>query len=199
MVIARRKILSTEISWENETKKRTLVSLSVTRKYPQGFRSTIAKPERLWKPSTLSLMKSQLWLLKQLFGPETNHFNTDNSLAEFTSKPSKEDFDNLFGLMYEEYFTKRSPEVSINSAAQTTLNNEDTPSSSSIIVEENEAPPLVSSSEEQISLISTNVAVESVQEDFVYLDKNTLITLYNSLMFEDTETSSTAADPSNMH
>ncbi|GKD49623.1 putative ribonuclease H-like domain-containing protein [Tanacetum coccineum] len=136
------------------------------------------QPKRLWKPSTLSLMKSQLWLLKQLFGPETNRFNTDDSLAEFTSRPSKEDLDNLFGPMYEEYFTKRSPEVSINFAAQTTLNNEDTPSSSLIIVEENEAPPLVSSSEEQISLISTNVAVESVQEDFVYLDRNTLITPY---------------------
>ncbi|GKC83471.1 retrovirus-related pol polyprotein from transposon TNT 1-94, partial [Tanacetum coccineum] len=45
---------------------------------------------------------------------------------------------------------KRSPKVSINSAAQTTLNNQNTPSSSSIIVEDNEAPPLNKSDEENI-------------------------------------------------
>ncbi|GJT39961.1 retrovirus-related pol polyprotein from transposon TNT 1-94 [Tanacetum coccineum] len=47
----------------------------------------------------------------------TNHFNDADSLAEFTSTSSKEDLDNLFGLMYEEYFEKKSPDVSINSAA----------------------------------------------------------------------------------
>ncbi|GJQ91580.1 ribonuclease H-like domain-containing protein [Tanacetum coccineum] len=31
--------------------------------------------------------------------PETNRFNNDNSSADFTSIPSKEDMDNLFGLM----------------------------------------------------------------------------------------------------
>ncbi|GKA38940.1 hypothetical protein Tco_0731491 [Tanacetum coccineum] len=112
---------------------------------------------------------------------------------------SKEDLDNLFDLMYEEYFEKISPEVSINYAAQTTLNNEDTPSSSSIIIEDNEAPPLVSSSEEKIPPISTDVVVESVQEDSVGLDGNTLITPYNSSMFEEAETSSTTTDPSNIH
>ncbi|GKD70641.1 retrovirus-related pol polyprotein from transposon TNT 1-94 [Tanacetum coccineum] len=65
-------------------------------------------------------------------------------------------------IMYKEYFEKRSPEVSINSAAPTTLNNQDTPSSSSIIVEDDEAPPLVSSSEEQISPISNNKANELI-------------------------------------
>ncbi|GJS64027.1 hypothetical protein Tco_0678591 [Tanacetum coccineum] len=80
--------------------------------------------------------------------PGTNHFNDDDSLAEITKTPSKEDLDNFFGPMYEEYFEKRSPEESVNFAAQTTLNNEDTPSSSSIIVEDNKAPLLVSSSEE---------------------------------------------------
>nr|GEV24759.1 retrovirus-related Pol polyprotein from transposon TNT 1-94 [Tanacetum cinerariifolium] len=101
--------------------------------------------------------------------------------------------------MYEEYFKKRSPEVSVNFAAQTTLNNEDTPSSSSIIVEDNEAPPLVSSSKEQISPILNEVDVESVQEDSTDLDGNTLITPYNSSMFEEVESSSTAVDPLNMH
>nr|GFB41500.1 hypothetical protein [Tanacetum cinerariifolium] len=131
--------------------------------------------------------------------PETNGFNTNNSSAEYTSTPSKEDLDNLFGPMYEEYFEKRSPKRSINSSAQTTLNNEDTPSSSSIIIEDNKAPPLVSSSKEQISLISTDVVFESVQEDSVDLDKNTLITSYSSLMFIEDVTSSTATNPSNIH
>nr|GEY42179.1 hypothetical protein [Tanacetum cinerariifolium]GEY53824.1 hypothetical protein [Tanacetum cinerariifolium] len=94
----------------------------------------------------------------------TNRFNTDDSSAEFTTTPSKEDLDNLFNLMYEEYFEKRSPKVSINSDTQTTFNNEDKPLSSSIIIDDNEAPSLVSSSEKQISTISNDVAVESVQE-----------------------------------
>ncbi|GKA46193.1 ribonuclease H-like domain-containing protein [Tanacetum coccineum] len=59
--------------------------------------------------------------------------------TEFTSIPSKEDLDNLFRRIYEEYFKKSSLEVSINSAAQTNLYNNETPSSSSIIVEDNEA------------------------------------------------------------
>ncbi|GJV87518.1 retrovirus-related pol polyprotein from transposon TNT 1-94 [Tanacetum coccineum] len=103
--------------------------------------------------------------------PATNRFNTDDSSVEFTTIPSKEDLDNLF----------------------------DTPSSSSIIVEDNEAPSLVSSSEEQISPISNDVTVESVQEDFADLDGNTLITPYHSPMFKEVELSSTAKDPSNMH
>ncbi|GJU22401.1 retrovirus-related pol polyprotein from transposon TNT 1-94 [Tanacetum coccineum] len=75
-------------------------------------------------------------------GPGTNRFQNNDSSAEDTSISSKEDLDNLFGLMYEEYFEKRSSEVSINSAVQTTPNNQDTPSSSSIIIEDNEAPLL---------------------------------------------------------
>nr|GEU40274.1 zinc finger, CCHC-type [Tanacetum cinerariifolium] len=78
--------------------------------------------------------------------------------------------------MYEEYFEKRSVEVSINSITPTNLNNEDTPSLSSIINEDNEAPPLVSSFEEQTSLISNDVTDESIQEDSTDLDGNTLIT-----------------------
>ncbi|GJR33917.1 integrase, catalytic region, zinc finger, CCHC-type containing protein [Tanacetum coccineum] len=93
----------------------------------------------------------------------------------------------------------KSSEVSINSAAQTTLNNEDTPSSSSIIIEENEAPPLVSSSEEQISPNSNDVAIESVHEDTAELDKNTWITPFNSPSIDESESSSTTQNPSNMH
>ncbi|GKC27306.1 hypothetical protein Tco_1034600 [Tanacetum coccineum] len=130
---------------------------------------------------------------------ETNRFNNDDSSAEFTSIPSKEDLDNLFGPMYEEYFEKKSPEVSINSDAQTTLHNNDVPLSSSIIVEDNEDPPFVSSSEEQIYPLSSDDVVESIQEDSADLDGNTLFTPYNSLMFEDADSSLISTDPSNMH
>ncbi|GKB17641.1 hypothetical protein Tco_0851564 [Tanacetum coccineum] len=94
-----------------------------------------------------------------------NKKDYENHQPEFTTTSSKEDLDNFFGTMYEEYFKKRSPEVSINFVAQTTLNNEDTYSPSSIIIEYNEAPPLVSSSKEQIPIISNDIVVESVQED----------------------------------
>ncbi|GJR85610.1 retrovirus-related pol polyprotein from transposon TNT 1-94 [Tanacetum coccineum] len=53
--------------------------------------------------------------------------------------------------------------------------------------------------EEQISPISTADAAESVDEDSTNFDGNTLIAPYDSLTFEEAETSSIAADPSNMH
>ncbi|GKE06619.1 putative ribonuclease H-like domain-containing protein, partial [Tanacetum coccineum] len=96
---------------------------------------------------------------------ETYRFNDNDSSAEFSNISSKEDLDNLFGPMYEEYIKKRSPEVSINFAAQSTNNNDDTPSSSLIIIEDQEAPPIVSSSEEHLSSISSNDVVKLVQED----------------------------------
>ncbi|GJW88080.1 reverse transcriptase domain-containing protein [Tanacetum coccineum] len=127
--------------------------------------------------------------------PKTNHFNIEESSAESNHTPSKAYLDNLFGLMYEEYFEKRSLEVSINFAAQTTLNNEDTPLSSSIIIEDNEAPPLISCSVEQTSLILIVVADEIIQEDSTKLDGNTLITPFNSLVFKESKSSSTTQDP----
>ncbi|GJU95833.1 retrovirus-related pol polyprotein from transposon TNT 1-94 [Tanacetum coccineum] len=129
----------------------------------------------------------------------SNHFQDNDSSAKDTSIPSNEDLENLFGPLYEEYFEKRSPEVSINSATQPTHNNDDTPSSSSTIVEDQEAPPIVSSSKEKISPNSTNDAVESVQEDFTEFDGNTLITPYDALTIEEAKSSSIAEEPSNMH
>ncbi|GJZ32458.1 hypothetical protein Tco_0577894 [Tanacetum coccineum] len=79
--------------------------------------------------------------------------------------PSKEDLDNLFGPMYEEYFEKRYSKISINSVAQQVHNHEDSHTTSSIIVEEHEAPPIVTTSKEQTYLISLNEADEFNQED----------------------------------
>ncbi|GJR19467.1 retrovirus-related pol polyprotein from transposon TNT 1-94 [Tanacetum coccineum] len=97
--------------------------------------------------------------------PVSQRFINDDSSAESMNTPSKEDLDNLFRPMYEEYFEKRSSEVSINSVVQQVYNNKDSPSTSSIIVEEQEAPPIVTTSEEQTSLILLNNADEFNQED----------------------------------
>ncbi|GJZ73849.1 integrase, catalytic region, zinc finger, CCHC-type containing protein [Tanacetum coccineum] len=68
--------------------------------------------------------------------PDSQHFINDDSSAKSMNTPSKEDLDNLFGPMYEEYFEKKSFEMSINSAAQKFHNHEDSLSTSSIIIEE---------------------------------------------------------------
>ncbi|GJX83859.1 retrovirus-related pol polyprotein from transposon TNT 1-94 [Tanacetum coccineum] len=120
-------------------------------------------------------------------------------IAESINIPSKEDLDNLFRPMYEEYFEKRSSDTSINSAAQQVHNHEDSPSTSSIVVEEHEAPPIVTTSEEQTSPIPLNEADESNQEDSADFDGNTAFISYDVPNFEEAESSTTALDPSNMH
>ncbi|GKC33883.1 retrovirus-related pol polyprotein from transposon TNT 1-94 [Tanacetum coccineum] len=94
--------------------------------------------------------------------------------------PSKENLDNFFGPMYEEYFEKKSFEMPINSATQQVQNHEDLPSTSSIIIEEHEAPPIVTTSEEQTSPISSNEADEFNQEDSPVIDGNTRLTPYHA-------------------
>ncbi|GJS77413.1 integrase, catalytic region, zinc finger, CCHC-type containing protein, partial [Tanacetum coccineum] len=115
--------------------------------------------------------------------------NTVKIISESMNTPSKEDLDNLFGPMYEEYFEKRSSEVSIKSTAQQVHNNKDSPSTSSIIV---------TSSKEQTSPILINKADELNQEDFTEFDGNTLFTPYDALNFDQVESSTIALDPSNM-
>ncbi|GKA71452.1 retrovirus-related pol polyprotein from transposon TNT 1-94 [Tanacetum coccineum] len=131
--------------------------------------------------------------------PISQRFINDDSLAESMNTPSKEDLDNLFGLMYKEYFEKRSSDMSINFAAQQVHNHEDSPLTSSIIIEEHEAPPIVTISEEQNSPISLNEADELNQEDSADFDGNTVFVPYKALNFEEAESSTTALDPSNMH
>ncbi|GJZ15848.1 retrovirus-related pol polyprotein from transposon TNT 1-94 [Tanacetum coccineum] len=119
--------------------------------------------------------------------------------AESMNTPSKEDLDNLFGPIYEEYFEKRSSDVSINSATQQVHNHEDSPSTSSIIVEEHEAPPIVTTSEEKTSPISLNEADEFNQEDSVDFDGNTVFVPYHAPNFEQAQSYTTALYLSNMH
>ncbi|GKB91110.1 hypothetical protein Tco_0963382 [Tanacetum coccineum] len=62
--------------------------------------------------------------------PELQRFNNHNSSAEPMHTPSKEDLDNLFGPMFEEYYEQKSSDTPIYSAAQPTqadeFNQEDT-------------------------------------------------------------------------
>ncbi|GJV70760.1 hypothetical protein Tco_1490755 [Tanacetum coccineum] len=86
--------------------------------------------------------------------PVLQRFNNNTSSADTMNTPSKEDLDNLFGPIFEEYFKKRSFDTPINSAAQSTQFHEDSPSTSSIIVENHEAPPIETTFDEQTSPIS---------------------------------------------
>ncbi|GJV02747.1 retrovirus-related pol polyprotein from transposon TNT 1-94 [Tanacetum coccineum] len=97
--------------------------------------------------------------------PELQRFNNHNSSAEQMNTPSKEDLDNLFGPMFEEYYEQKSSDTPIYSAAQPTQVHEDSPSTSSIIVDTHEAPPVVTTSDEQTSPISLTEADEFGTED----------------------------------
>nr|GEU53597.1 hypothetical protein [Tanacetum cinerariifolium] len=93
---------------------------------------------------------------------DLNLSNFEDLLDESTPTPSKEDLDDLFGPRYEEYYKKRNPKVSTDSAAPNTLNNEDTPSSTIMIVDEDEALRIVSTSEEPAFPITNDLVDESI-------------------------------------
>ncbi|GKB05424.1 retrovirus-related pol polyprotein from transposon TNT 1-94 [Tanacetum coccineum] len=112
--------------------------------------------------------------------------------------PSKEDLDNLFGPMFEDYFEQKSSDTTINSAAQPTHDQEDSPSTSSIIVDTHEAPPVVTTSDEQTSPISLQESDEFNQEDSADFDGNTQFVPYDSLNHEEIESSTTNLEPSNV-
>ncbi|GJR89648.1 retrovirus-related pol polyprotein from transposon TNT 1-94 [Tanacetum coccineum] len=112
--------------------------------------------------------------------------------------PSKEDLDNLFGPMFEEYFEKRSFYTPINSAAQSTQFHEDSPSTSLIIVENHEAPPIETISNEQTSPISLTNANEFNQEDSANFNGNLDFVPYNTPSHEEIESSTAALEPSNV-
>nr|GEW37801.1 hypothetical protein [Tanacetum cinerariifolium] len=112
---------------------------------------------------------------------------------------SKEDLDNLFGPIYEEYSKKRSSDVSINFFAQQVHNQEDSPLTSLIIIKQHEAPPIVTISEERTSLITLDEANEFNQEDSTDFNRNMVFVPYDALNFEGVKSSTTAPDLSNMH
>ncbi|GJT89799.1 retrovirus-related pol polyprotein from transposon TNT 1-94 [Tanacetum coccineum] len=111
---------------------------------------------------------------------------------------SKEDLDNLFGLMFEEYYEKKSFDTPICSAAQPTQVHEDSSSISSIFIDTHGAPPVVTTSNEQTSPISLTESDEFNQEDYAAFDGNTQFVPYNPLSNEEIESSSTALELSNV-
>ncbi|GJT47971.1 retrovirus-related pol polyprotein from transposon TNT 1-94 [Tanacetum coccineum] len=98
--------------------------------------------------------------------PELQRFINHNSSAEEINTPSKEDLDNLFGPMFEEYFEKTFSDTPINSAAQPTQNHEYSPSTSLI-----------------------NEADEFNQEDSAYSNGNSQFVSYNPPSREEIESS----------
>ncbi|GKD53226.1 retrovirus-related pol polyprotein from transposon TNT 1-94 [Tanacetum coccineum] len=122
--------------------------------------------------------------------PELQRFNNHNSSAEPMNTPSKEDLDNLFHLMFEEYFEKTSSNTTINSIAQPTQVHEDSSSTSSIFDDAHEAPPVVTISDKQTS--------EFNQEDSADFDGNAQFVPYNPPSREEIESSTTALEPSNV-
>ncbi|GKC65051.1 integrase, catalytic region, zinc finger, CCHC-type containing protein [Tanacetum coccineum] len=130
--------------------------------------------------------------------PVFQRFNNNTSSADTMNTPSKEDLDNLFGPMFEEYFEKRSFDTPINSAAQPTQFHKDSPSTSSIIVDEHEAPPIETTSDEQTSPISLTDADEFNQEDSADFNGNLDFVPYNTSSHEEIESSTATLEPSNV-
>ncbi|GJV16316.1 retrovirus-related pol polyprotein from transposon TNT 1-94 [Tanacetum coccineum] len=133
----------------------------------------------------------------------TVRFGNDNFAAitgydDLMNTPSKEDLDNLFGPMFEEYYEQKSSDTPIYSAAQPTQVHEDSPSTSSIIVDTHEAPPVVTTTDEQTSPISLPEADELNQEDTAEFDGNAQFVPYNPPSHEEIESSTTALVPSNV-
>ncbi|GKC25122.1 hypothetical protein Tco_1027272 [Tanacetum coccineum] len=129
---------------------------------------------------------------------ELQRFINHNSSAEEMNTPSKEDLDNLFGPMSEEYFEMKSSDTPINFASQPTQIHKDSSSTSSIIVDEHEAPPIVTASDEQTSPISLTEADEFNQEDSANSNDNSQFVSYNPPSREEIESSTTSLESSNV-
>ncbi|GJY35249.1 retrovirus-related pol polyprotein from transposon TNT 1-94 [Tanacetum coccineum] len=126
--------------------------------------------------------------------PELQRFNNHNSSPEPMHTPSKEDLDNLFGPMFEEYYEQKSSDTPIYSAAQLTQVHEDSPSTSSIIINTHEVPHVVTTSDEQTSPISLTKADEFNQEDTAEFDGNAQFVPYNPPSREEIKSSTTALE-----
>ncbi|GJY11862.1 retrovirus-related pol polyprotein from transposon TNT 1-94 [Tanacetum coccineum] len=67
------------------------------------------------------------------YSKTSRDFNNPNSSNNLMNTPSKEDLDNLFGPMFEDYFKRKSSDTTINSAAQPSHDQEGSPSTSSYV------------------------------------------------------------------
>ncbi|GJX06443.1 retrovirus-related pol polyprotein from transposon TNT 1-94 [Tanacetum coccineum] len=130
--------------------------------------------------------------------PDLQRFNNPNSSDNLTNTPSKEDLDNLFDPMFEDYFEQKSSDTTINSAAQPTHDQEDSLSTSSIIVDTHEAPPVVTTSDEQNSSLFLQESDEFNQENSAEFDGDTQFVPYNSLNHEEIKSFTMNLEPSNV-
>ncbi|GKC83838.1 retrovirus-related pol polyprotein from transposon TNT 1-94 [Tanacetum coccineum] len=112
-------------------------------KTSRGFRIFYRRTKKIME--TIHVKFDELTAMASEHGclePKLQRFINHNSSAEEMNTPSKEDLDNLFGPMFEEYFETKSSDTTINSAAQLTQIHDDSSSTSSTIVDEHEAPPI---------------------------------------------------------
>ncbi|GJR35649.1 retrovirus-related pol polyprotein from transposon TNT 1-94 [Tanacetum coccineum] len=120
----------------------------------------------------------------------SNHTVFEDSSAEPTHTPSKEDVDDLFGPLYAEYFVGRPKQVSTNFIALDTSNINDIYSSTTIIVDADETPHIISTSEELTFSQSNDNADEPNQEENAELDGKTFFNPFCSPVFEEAGSSS---------
>nr|GEV55382.1 hypothetical protein [Tanacetum cinerariifolium] len=97
---------------------------------------------------------------KKTRAPTIQHHN---SSAEPMNDPSKEDLDNLFYPMFEEYFGNMSSDTPINFTAQLTQLHEESPSTSLITIDEHKFVTYNPSSYEAIKSSSTALEPSNVQ------------------------------------
>ncbi|GJV72351.1 integrase, catalytic region, zinc finger, CCHC-type containing protein [Tanacetum coccineum] len=157
-------------------------------------------------------LKAQILKIQTDNGTEFDNekLRTRSKLLEFSriirrndSILSQQDLDNLFGPLYEEYYTLRTSRVSNNSAANT-LDDEDTPSPSLITIEDCDAPQIVTSSNDSIVQESSTLVLEKhsdeqIQEDVAEPNGNTIMHSFESPAVKAAKSSSNIQDPSNMH
>ncbi|GJT10778.1 retrovirus-related pol polyprotein from transposon TNT 1-94 [Tanacetum coccineum] len=189
-----KNIIALKWLWKNKCDAKNIMVQNKTRFRIYNRRTKMIMETIHVKFDELTAMASEHDCLE----PELQRFNNHNSSAEQMNTPSKEDLDNLFGPMFEEYYEQKSSDTPIYSAAQPTQVHEDSPSTSSIIVDTHEAPPVVTTSDEQTSPISLTEADEFDQEDTADFDGNAQFVPYNPPSHEEIESSTTALEPSNV-
>ncbi|GJS47246.1 retrovirus-related pol polyprotein from transposon TNT 1-94 [Tanacetum coccineum] len=151
-----------------------------------------------FKNATLKAYYEKLGIMQQFSIARTPQQNGVVERHDLMDTPSKEDLDNLFGPMFEDYFEHKTSDTTINSAAQPTHDQEDLPSTSSIIIDTHKVPPVVTTSDKQTSPISLQESDEVNQEDSADFDGNTQFVPYDSLNHEEIESSTTNLEPSNV-
>ncbi|GKA94434.1 retrovirus-related pol polyprotein from transposon TNT 1-94 [Tanacetum coccineum] len=121
---------------EKATQSKTLDTTSIASKSKVDEASASKARDKVVQSST-----GLLTVLFKAYADDRSLLKTSLKKDDLMNTPSKEDLDNLFGPMFEDYFEQKSSDTTINSAAQPTHDQEDSPSTSSTPVDTQEAPP----------------------------------------------------------